>query len=355
MTPSHLFAYTPDGNTIVLADGNEILVHEGKDESPRFRHTLDAQIFAVFARPDALIALDENGVLTFFDPAKDEIIKTLESGGLPNAFAAHEGGRIAVGLASAIIIFEGDGSKRELGVEDSSALAFSGDAELLAAGTKDGSVQVLPAQSGESKGSVNLGEAVRSIAWNAGGFWIAAAGERVFRIEQDGDKHDQLTRAGGMSPDCIACSADGSLFGLRLDSATVVVLAYPSKNTAATIQYIDRKAYGIAFGPVPYFGIGMDKGDGNKINLSTKGVHRTDTHPGREHHSWMLSVSIEKSALPEAYGGSAAVSAKARVSEPPPSSNSHASPSKDSSPIQTILGFVLVGVGLLILLVTQCG
>lgn len=354
MTPSQLFAYAPDGNTIVLAEGNELLVHDGQDESPRFRHTLNAPIFAVFATVKTVIALDESGAVSLFNPAKDEILKTLESGGAPTAFAAHADGRIAVGLDAAIVLFDGDGSKREINIASASALAFSGDASLLAAGKSDGSIQVISAESGESVAQTNIGEPVRSIAWNAGNFWIASGGDRVFRIEQDGDQHDQLTRASGMNPDCIVCSPDGSLLGMRLDAATVVVLAYPSKNTAATIQYIERKAYGLAFGPAPYFGIGMDLGDGNKINLSTKAVHRTDTHPGRDHHRWMLSVAIDKSSLPAAYGGGSAPE-KSRASEPPISSNSPTSPSKDGAPVQTILGFVLVGIGILILLVTQCG
>lgn len=358
MTPSRLFGYSSDGNTIVVGDGNEILVHDGGDESPRFRHTLDAPIFAVAATPNAAVALDEKGGLSCFEPTKGERIKTLESGGSPAAFAAHANGSIAVALDVAIVIFDREGEKRGFDIAGVTALAFSDDGEQLAAGTKDGDVRVLSVQSGESIGESKLGEPIRSVAWNAGGFWIAAGGERVFRIEKEGKPHEQLTRASGMSPDCLACSPDGSLIGLRLDAATVVLLAYPSKNTAATIQYIDRKAVGIAFGPRPYVGIGIDQGDGNKINLSTKAVHRTDTHPGREHHRWMLSVAIEKTALPDAYGGSPAAFATARGSEPPSSSNASKSkqtPSNDNSPIQTILGFVLVGIGLVILLVTQCG
>jgi hypothetical protein len=143
----------------------------------------------------------------------------------------------------------------------------------------------------------------------------------------------------------VTCSPDGTLFALRLNPSTVVVLAYPSKDTAMTLQYIDRRAVGVAFGPPPFVGIGMDSGDGNKINLSTEAVHRTDTHPGRSHNRWALSSGIDQSALPPAYKGRAPAKAPAGA-EP-------AAEPRGKSNAQILIGFGLVAVGV-ILLISQC-
>jgi hypothetical protein len=81
---------------------------------------------------------------------------------------------------------------------------------------------------------------------------------------------------------------------MRLGDKTALVLQYPSRETDATISYFDRDITDVCFGPDPWLGIGMNLGDGNKINLETGATHRTDTHPGRDHHSWALSVSTGK-------------------------------------------------------------
>lgn len=301
MTASNNFAYDRGGNLIVMGDGSEVLVHAGSDESPLWRKTLDAPIAGVGATSDTVITLDANGQLTFWGGKTGEPADKVDLNGAPRALAVKHDGTCAVALQENVVIINRAKEKRTLPVPNAGAVAFSDDGSHLAIGADDGRVRVFPAHGSDPIGSCEVQEPIRSVAWNGNNFWIATAGDRVFRVEADGKSSAQMTRAGGMTPDCVACSADGSLFALRLDPKTVVVLAYPSKDTAATFQYMDRRAVGVAFGPAPYFGVGLDSGDGNKFNLRTKAVHRTDTHPGRTHNSWLLSVSIETGALPPAY------------------------------------------------------
>ncbi|MCK6591944.1 MAG: hypothetical protein L6Q76_30705 [Polyangiaceae bacterium] len=344
MTAQSNFAYDRGGNLIVIGDNNEVLVHSGADESPLWRKTLDAVLAGVGATSDAVITLDANGKLTWWSGTSGQESGSVSLNDAPRALATKPDGTCAVALPESILIVNRAQEKRKLLVANAGALAFSDNGSHLAVGTDDGRVRVFPAHGDDPVGSTEVQEPVRSIAWNGNNFWLVTSGDRVFRVEAGGTSCEQITRAGGMTPDCVACSADGSLFALRLDPKTVVVLAYPSKDTAATFQYMDRRAVGLAFGPAPYFGVGLDSGDANKFNLATKDVHRTDTHPGRTHNRWMLSVSIETSALPASYRGE---EKGGRVASPP------AEKPKGGLNIPVIAGLVLAAAGIAIL-ISQC-
>jgi WD40 repeat protein len=349
MTASTLFAYDRKGNFIVIGDGSEVLVHSGADESPLWRHTCEAALVGVGATSDAVITLDAEGRLTWWSGKDGQQGEALSFSATPRAFAVRHDGACAVAVPDSVAVANRAEERRSIPIENAGAVAWSDDGSRLAVGTDDGRVRVFLGAGFEPKGTAEIGEAVRSIGWNERGFWIATGGDRVFRIDADGGSSEQITRSSGMTPDCVACSADGSLFSLRLDPSTVVVLAYPSKDTAATIQYVERRALGVAFGPAPYVGIGIDSGDGNKINLRTESVHRTDTHPGRTHNRWLLSVAIKQDSLPPAYRGGANRSSASAPDAP----SSAAAPSGGGSKIQLIAGFALVLIGVVILL-TRC-
>jgi sugar lactone lactonase YvrE len=347
MTAQTNFAYDRGGNLIVIGDNSEVLVHSGADESPLWRKTLPAPLAGVGATADTVITLDANGKLTWWNGKSGQEGETVNLNHAPRALAVKPDGTCAVSLPESIVIINRVQEKRTLLVPNAGALAFSDTGSHLAVGTDDGRIRVFPAHGDDPIGSTEIQDPVRSIAWNGNNFWLATSGDRVFRVDPEGKSSEQITRAGGMTPDCVASSADGTLIAVRLDPKTVVVLAYPSKDSVATIQYTDRRAVGLAFGPVPYFGIGLDSGDGNKFNLRTKAVHRTDTHPGRTHNSWLLSVAIETNALPTAYRGErpppADIGGKAPLTEQP----------KSAISVPLIAGLVLAIVGIAIL-ISQC-
>jgi len=315
------FAYSPTGSSLVLADGAEVLVHAGDDESPRWRRALDEEVAAVGATDDAVVALTASGKLAFWREADGEPIGEVALAAAPGALAVGPGAVCAVALGEEVTVVGQDGARRALPIAGATALAWSGDGGRIAAGNGEGRVQVLSAEDGAVIGSAELGVPVRSLAWNAGGFWIAAGGEQVFRLDEGGGEYAQMTRAPGMAPDCVACSADGALVALRLGPTRVLALVLPSKDTAATVEYVDREVVGIGFGPAPYLGIGLDRGDANKIDLRTQAVHRTDPHPGRPRTRWLLSVSIDPTSLPPAHGAPPGAAAGAEREPPLPATH----------------------------------
>jgi hypothetical protein len=147
---------------------------------------------------------------------------------------------------------------------------------------------------------IQLEEPVTSLCFSPAGFWIATGGERVFRVAEDAASVEQITRAGGMTPDCVCASTDGSMFAARLSETVVIALALPSRDTAVQLVYMDRKIAGVAFGPERLLGVGLLAGDGNIVDITEKQLRRTDTFPGRTHNRWMVSTTIKPEVLPPA-------------------------------------------------------
>jgi hypothetical protein len=352
MTASNLFTYDRSGDVLAIGDGDEILAHSGADESPLWRATARATLVALGATSDTVFAVDADGRLSRWSARDGQPGATLELKGTPKGLAVAENGTCAAVLEAAVVLVKSGVVADTLAVPGALSAAFSDDGKKLAVGASDKIVRVFSlgedaaAEEGTKPlGQVDVGEPVRSLAWNAGGFWLATGGDRVLRVEADGSASSQVTRASGMTPDCLACSPDGSLIVLRLDPSTVVALAYPSRDTGATIQYIDKHAVGVAFGPPPFLGIGVTGGDGNKINLKTEAVHRTDTHPGRTHNRWMLSVAIDAKSLPKAYAGASAARKESAPAE--------AGEKKQGGMMPVAIGALVVILGI-ILLVARC-
>ena len=132
--------------------------------------------------------------------------------------------------------------------------------------------------------------------------WLVTTGDRVLRIGPEGGPAEPVTRAEGMTPDCVSASEDGSMFAVRLTPEIVMALAFPSRETVVQLRYLERKVSGVAFGPDRLLGVGLVGGDGNVVDIPAEQLRRTDTFPGRVHNRWLVSTVIKPGLLPPASG-----------------------------------------------------
>jgi WD40 repeat protein len=236
------------------------------------------------------MAVDERGTLSAFEAKSGSLLGRVDTGSGARAMAAMPDGLCAIISRSGVAVADDEGVHRRLTVNDPQCVAWSTDGMLLV-GSGDGTLTVFAGEDAPMQ-SEQLDEPIGAVAWHPQGFWIVAAGITVYRLDPAG-----LERITGGPADMpigsIACAQSGHI-AMRLGDKTALVLQYPSRETDATISYFDRDITDVCFGPDPWLGIGMNLGDGNKINLETGATHRTDTHPGRDHHSWALSVSTGK-------------------------------------------------------------
>jgi hypothetical protein len=300
MPAPNLFAYDPIGSVLVLCDGKEVLVHRGADEAPKWKHRVDADLAGLGAGGDTVITLEIPGKLTFWSGEGGTVLETIALGCVANSLAVtRNGSKCAVVGADAVTIVVRGSAPNQLAAAGATAAAWSRDGARLAIGDASGVVRIVSA-AGDAVGATRLEEAISSLCFSPAGFWIATSGDRIFRVAEDGASAEQITRAGGMTPDCVCASTDGSMFAARLNETMVIALALPSRETVVQLGYMDRKVAGVAFGPDRLLGVGLLEGDGNIVDVTDKQLRRTDTFPGRPHNRWLVSTVIKPEALPPA-------------------------------------------------------
>lgn len=304
MPAQNLFAYDPKGRVLVVFDGNELLVHHGADEAPKWRHIVDAELVGLGAGGDTVISLEIQGKLTFWSSADGASLETIALGEAASALAVtRDGSACAIVVADAILVASRGKEPRKLAAVGATVAAWSRDGARLSVGDASGTVRIVSA-AGDAVGALKLEAAVTSLCFSPAGFWIATCGDCVFRVAENGATGEQITRAEGATPDCVCASTDGSMFAVRLNETLVIALALPSRDTVVQLGYLDRKVAGVAFGPGRLLGVGLLGGDGNIVDIPAKQLRRTDTFQGRPHNRWEVSTVIKPEALPAGPAGS---------------------------------------------------
>lgn len=343
-----LFDYDEEGHSIVIADQRELLVHDGASEAPRWRAESQATLVGVGSNAISIVSLDDVGVLTIWSHETATVVKSANLAVPATALASDFLGRCAAVHPGGVVVAVG-GEPRSFGVVDASCAAFGPEGQLLV-GTKSGELHVLGYEGAAPARVVRLEEAINDIAWNAQGFYMVASGGAVYRL--DGIDISRVTNApDGMAVRSIECSASGDRVALLLDDKMALVLAYPSRETEGHVNYGDRTVCGMAFGPNDWFGVGMHGGDGNKFDLRTGATHRTDTHPGRDHKSWLLVSAFGEAPPPSAPAATAAPQAA-----PAPAASSargNAPPRKGGALKALAVLAVIIGIAIAVVIATQ--
>lgn len=304
-----MIAYDRTGTTLVLTDGAELLVHDGPSEGPRWRCTLPAPLVAVGATASAVVAVDREGAVRWYDPQREHMLAVVEVGAPVQAAAVAADGRVLAATDAGVRVLAPGGRVRELAWPRACVVAWGPGGRSLV-GDADGKLGEFDAQGGLVR-SVQLGARVVAATWNTRGFWVVALANKLLRLV-DGELH-HLTNSPDMAVGEVACSEDGAAIGMQLGDALVLVMSWPDRDTIGQVRYLDRSAAGLAFGPAPWLGIGIEGGDGNKLNLRTGDLHRTDTQPGRTHRRWVATVSVHP---PEAAPAAAAPASRGAYAPP---------------------------------------
>jgi hypothetical protein len=321
-----MIAYDKRGAVFALVDEAEILAHDGDSEAPLWRAKLDGPIVAVSAGSDEIVAVAETGTVRWFGARTGDVRRTEQIAGRPRAAVVDAAGQRVVAATDAeIVALEGGASKR-LADHGARALAMRPDGTVLAA--TGGDLVTLGADGARTAAPFAPGPPI-AVAWHPEGFWVAGTAGKLYRWD-GGDPVHITNLPKGAALDAVACCARA--IALVWDRTTVVSMAWPSKETLGSLRYVDRKVTGVDFGPWPWLGVALDGGDGNKHNLDEpEQLHRSDTHPGREHRRWLVAV-----------GGGPRSQAKAEPSSPRPAAAA-AAPSA-SGRIVGLLVAIAVGI-----------
>lgn len=309
-------AYGPDEHVLLTFDEREVLAHDAQTEAPKWRLALEVPVVALaFADPLSLpgaqgrspwrnaagrivIAVDAAGGLHTIDPAAGQATSMHGPFGKPLAFAvgvAGAGAVVALSTEDRLHLWRG-GEHVELPGR-ASALAISNDGATLAIGAVDGSLRFL-----SIGGSANPVETfcavvhggITDLVQHPGGAWIVCGKSGISTVTGQGPQRLVNLPAGVVR---LRLDGRGRKLAAQLGDRTVAVYAWPNLDLVTRIEYVERRVSGLAFGPGDWLGVGLDHGDGNKIDVVSSATHRTDTHPGRTHRSWLLSVRGKEAML----------------------------------------------------------
>lgn len=302
------FDYAPNGEVIVCADGDELLVYDGESEAPRWRKSLGSPLVGVLAVPPYVAALDESGTFRWYlaedgspvvDPSNNTLVSERSVGASAWAIANAQWTNLAAVLTDeGVVLLPWGGQLRPLELEGRpTCVGVDVTGANVAVGASDGRLTVFDGELAVATWSSELGSPVQSVTWCSRGHWVAAAGPTIFSVEELGNRAERWISVGG-TPESLTCSTDGQLLAWRAGAHAVQVLHCGSRKVLARVTY-DREVIGqISFGPERWLGIGLAGGNANKINVVTQDVRRTETHPGRPPRSWVPGVMF--SAIPTA-------------------------------------------------------
>jgi hypothetical protein len=276
-----MIAYDKTGVVFALTDGSDLLLHDGTSEAPLWQTTLDGKIVGVGITVNEVAAVTGGGTVSWFGARSGDARRTVKLDA-PVCAAAFDAQRVVAITERGIVRIVGE-ETTAIGSEAATCVALATDGTTLVA-TDSELIEI--ALDGSRRTCALAG--VRAVAHHPTGFWLVGLDSKVLQWSGSGEPTHVTSLPAGSKLDHLATSPRA--IGISWDHKMAVALAWPSKDTLGSVDYPERKVEGIAFGPWPWLGISLDLGDGNKFNLETIALHRSDTHPGREHHRWLVAV-----------------------------------------------------------------
>jgi hypothetical protein len=272
----------------VLAECSEFATWDAAIDGPRWRKTLNSEVLAVGACGDLVVCLEANGVLSFWNAVTSANASHLT---VPGGRAlACSSTACAIAKPSEVEVID-SASRRTLPFAGVTALAFSRNAEKLGLGFADGQFACVDLASGQSAISKVGSAAILSVVERAAGAeWLAACGSSVFAITPDAQV-SHVTGKDGSAITNLCANEAGTLIGMQA-GMLAVALAWPEKATAGHLSYMDRQITGLSLAEAALW-VGLDQCDGNKLDLRTGDLYRTDPHPGFARNRWMVSMGHE--------------------------------------------------------------
>jgi hypothetical protein len=291
-----MIAYDKEGLVFALREGAELLVHDGASEAPKWRKTLDGDIVGLGADSEHVAAVTTAGTVTWFKSTSGDLAATGTVGGTVER-AVFVGGKTCVAVTPSRIVAVTQGGATTLaehgaaaiGVRPDGGVCVHHEGELVELAREARSIAPLASVWGRDNAVMVSGNVVSAIAWHPAGFWLIGAENKILRWDgSSAPAHvTQIPDAGQIEH---LAAADEAI-AFAWDKKYVGEMEWPSKSTLGDLMYVDKDVIGLDFGPFPWLGIALTEGDANKHNLLDTGrLHRSDTHPGREHHSWLVRV-----------------------------------------------------------------
>ncbi len=300
--PISPFAYGPKSKTLVTTDGADLLVHDSDTEGPTWMRSMSAPIVGAANAGDRVIALAANGELAVLSGDEGAEIAKTSLDLLASGLAASKSKLAVLGGASVEIVgMEGE-RRASVDLAEPMSAAFDASGERLAIGTVDGDIAIARASDGVITGQVRAAAKVTGLAYHERAkVFLASVGHTLTKVtpKDDGVDLEPIMTSDKLDWSALAISEEGSVLAARVGDHRVVLLSLHDYKLVGQITF-EREVGALEFGADNFLGVALDRGDGNKVNLLTGAVHRTDPHDGRVRNSWILIPDIKTDLVAKA-------------------------------------------------------
>jgi hypothetical protein len=290
------FGYDSNGALLVSGDGPEIIGYHGDTEAPLFRFVNDAPIRSLQIGGGVVWALDEKARLLWLSN-DGALLGQVQLPAGAKALSPVRNGRAAALVDGGAVLVDRDGQQSRVYHAGATAVALDVSGSNAVVGDASGALTVFQNNGIKVRSLVLPGGAAVSALATAPGCWFAACGAKIFRGDDGLGWSEIFVTITGEQIEQLATQDSRRLVAARIKGNKAMVLA-AGRQKLASGRWLDKDVGDLCFGPLPWFGVGLSGGDGNKVNLISGAIHRTDTHPEREHHRWMLSFGAEDGNQP---------------------------------------------------------
>lgn len=279
------FAYGTDDFFLSSTRGNEVIVSSSTDgKVPRWLK-FGAEVRAIRHMANAVVCALANGMLAFVDGDSGEAIVAIDLGVEPTRLVLNGKGKWAAMHAGGLVVGSAFEVVDRISAPGVHAVAVNGDDAL--AWLVGGDLVY------EDGRRIPIPENPNCVCWSALGWWLIGTDVGIYRIRPDESEPTLFLKMKGGQKSHIACSADGRVCAFLHNASTVAVFGVEIDVNCGAIEYPSgREVCELEFGPHYWLGLGLGQGDGNKVDLTTCDVHRTDPIPQETPNRWMIRAGV---------------------------------------------------------------
>ena len=289
------FAYQRDGAVYVSGDGPELLVFSGANDAPLWKQFCEGILAGVGATRDSVIAADVDGRVEWYRSFDGELLERVELDESLRGLDVAPGGMVVALGRNQLFFVQPSGLERAIPVPHCTAVRFGPGGASLGVGTADGVFYAIDPVSGAAWGTLEVGGAVRDVAWSEQGHWVVAAGSAI--VEVSGDGTTEISRFDAGEPVLgVDLPPGGAIVAAALESQVIVLWELAERRSCGRITF-QRDIGRIRFGPGTWLGAGFEDGDVNRIDLLTGNTTKCEAHVGRVANRWAIHSEIRPDML----------------------------------------------------------
>jgi len=285
------FAFGADDRYLSSSSGASLIICSSHDSADPFQVNMTGEVRGIRHLANTVLCVDSTGLLAAIDGDNGEVLWSVQTGVEATRLVCEPRGSWAVMHDGGIVrgqILQVESHDEVAGVRD---IAFdhaggfawlTGDALVYGDGQR-----------------VAIPNNPNSLCWSALGWWLVATDVGLYRLRPGESEPLLFLKMSNGEKRRIACSADGRVCAFLYDASTVCVFGVEIDINCGAIQYPSgREVCELDFGPHYWLGLGLGEGDGNKVNLLTGAIHRTDPPPGQAPNRWLISAGVELDEVP---------------------------------------------------------